>query len=176
MDGLLDDPSWKRASHGLNLYAAIREGTLYLATEDAGEGSDHLIFLNDERVGLHAASWAKAGQIMAWSAFLADENDNGFHGWFGHDEERLTDARTYRSVTSGLNNNGRSGNGVLEGTIDLVAHFGHLPRKIYVAVAPYNTGTGGRLVPIAQAPEGNGNGDIEAAEFLELDTEAIALD
>jgi hypothetical protein len=176
MDGLLDDPGWKRASHGLNLYAAIREGTLYLATEDAGEGSDHFIFVNDQRVGSREASWAKSGQVMAWSAFLADENDNGFHGWFGPDEERLTDTRTYRSVTSGLNNNERQGNGVLEGTIDLVTHFGHLPQKIYVAVAAYKTSTGGPLLPIAQAPEGNGNGDIEPAEFLELDTEAITLD
>ncbi len=176
MDGLLDDPSWKRTSHGLDLYAAIRGNTLYLATQDAGEGSDHFIFLSDQRADVRRANWAKSGQVMAWSAFLADENDNGFHSWYGRNEQRLTASHIYRSVTSGLNNNGDNGNGVLEGTIDLIAHFGHLPQKIYVAAAPYKTGNGGPLVVAAQAPEGNGNGDIERAEFLELNTEAIALD
>ncbi len=176
MDGLLDDPSWKRASHGLDLYVALRGHTLYLATQDAGEGSDHFIFLGDQRADIRQANWAKAGQVMTWSAFLADENDNGFHGWYGSKEERLAAAHVYRSVTSGLNNNGANGNGVLEGTIDLVAHFGYLPSKIYVAAAPYKTSTSGQLVVDAQAPQGDGNGDIEPDEFLELDTAAITLE
>jgi hypothetical protein len=79
-------------------------------------------------------------------------------------------------VTSGLNNNGNAGNGVLEGTIDLEAHFGHLPSKIYVAAAPYRTAKAGQLVAKAQAPRGDGNGDMEPGEFLELDTQVITVD
>ena len=60
MDGLLDEPSWKRASNGLDLYAAIRDNILYVAVQDAGAGSDHFIFVAEDTGPLQSAAWAKS--------------------------------------------------------------------------------------------------------------------
>jgi hypothetical protein len=79
-------------------------------------------------------------------------------------------------MTSGLNNNGAGGNGVLEGTVDLPAHFGAFPSQIYVAAAPFSSPDGGALVSAAQVPAGNGDGDIQPNELLLLNTRDIALD
>jgi hypothetical protein len=113
---------------------------------------------------------------MNWSAFLADENESGLKGWFNNNEQPLTDAALYSATTSGLNNNGASANGVLEGTINLAAQFGAFPPQIHVAAAPFVSADGGALVGQGQAPAGNGDGTIQAAEFLVLNTRDIALD
>ena len=178
MDGLLDSSDYLRATHGLKLYAAIRGNFLYLATQDAGEGSDHFIYLNNQSAPMQAANWGKAGQVMTWSAFLADENDNGFKGWFDSSGQLIPESANYRGITSGLNDNGASGNGVLEGTINLASHFGAFPSQIYIAAAPFATGNGanGSLVSSSQVPAGNGDGSIQADEFLLLNTRDIALD
>ena len=160
----------------MKLYAAIRGNILYLATQDAGEGSDHFIYLNNQSAPMHAANWVKAGQVMTWSAFLADENDNGFKGWFDASGQLLADGTIYSAITSGLNNNGGAGNGVLEGMINLPGHFGSFPQQIYVAAAPFGSADGGSLVSSAQVPAGNGDGSIQADEFLVLNTRDIALD
>jgi hypothetical protein len=52
----------------------------------------------------------------------------------------------------------------MQGTIDLVQAFGSMPSTLYLCAAAYNTTNGGAL--IAQAPAGNGNGNIESNEFL----------
>lgn len=176
LDGLLDNPAWVRASNGLNLYAAIRGYHLYVATQDAGESSDHFIYVAGQPGVLQAANWAKAGSAMAWSAFLADENDGAFHGWFNAAQAQQVDFTRYKSVTSGLNNNGTNGNGVLEGSLDLVGHFGSFPTQLWMAAAPYATADGGALVGVAQVPAGDGDGDLEPGEFLVLNPRELALD
>ncbi|HMP76542.1 MAG TPA: metallophosphoesterase [Kiritimatiellia bacterium] len=176
LDGLLDNPSWLRASNGLNLYAAIHGNRLYVATQDAGEGNDHFIYLASMVSTQRPANWSKSGTIMQWGVFLADENDGGFHGWFNDAGAPLPNGLLYNSMTSGLNNNGTNGNGVLEGVIDLAAHFGSFPTQLLVAVAPYGTLDAGSLVNSAQVPAGNGNGNIEANEFLALAARDLALD
>ncbi|MFL6567582.1 MAG: metallophosphoesterase, partial [Chthoniobacterales bacterium] len=178
IDGLLDSPAYQRAANpnGLKLHAAIRGNFLYLATQDAGEGSDHFIYLNNAAAQMRAANWAKAGQVMSWSAFLADENDSGFKGWFDANEQLLTDPAKYAATTSGLNNNGGIGNGMLEGTINLAAHFGSFPQQLYLAAAPFATANNGALVSSAQVPIGNGDGSIQPNEFLVVNTRDIALD
>ena len=178
IDGLRDPAAPERAANpnGLKLYAAIRGNFLYLATQDAGEGSDHFIYLNNQPAALQAANWAKAGQVMGWSAFLADENDNGFKGWHDASAQLLSNPAIYSAMTSGLNDNGAAANGVLEGTMDLPAHFGAFPAQIYVAAAPFATANGGALASGAQVPVGNGDGDVQPSEFLVLNTRDLALD
>ncbi|HEV3409575.1 MAG TPA: hypothetical protein VG095_04740, partial [Chthoniobacterales bacterium] len=178
IDGLLDSPQYERAAtpNGLKLYAAVRKDVLYVATQDAGEGSDHFIYLHTQSDVLRAANWTKAGQVMNWSAFLADENENGFKGWFDPAEQLLSDASKYAATTSGLNNNAAAGNGVVEGTIDLRAHFGSFPSQLLIAAAPFASANGGALVSSAQVPAGNGDGDLQANEYLLLDLRQIALD
>lgn len=179
IDGLLDagaSNAWLRAQNGLKLYAAIKSNYLYVATQDAGEGSDHFIYLNNVLSTNRPANWTKAGQVMQWSAFLADENNSGFHGWFGDNEQMLTNFPTYQSMTSGTNNNAPFSNGALEGTINLNTHFGVWPQQIYLAAAPYGTANGGALVASALVSNVNGNANIESNEFVMLNTRDIALD
>jgi hypothetical protein len=176
LDGLLDNPAWQRASNGLNLYAAIRGNTLYVATQDAGEGNDHFLYVASAVSTQRPANWAKSGTIMQWSAFMADENNSGFHDWFDAAGVALTDQNTYNTMTAGLNNNGTNGNGVLEGTMNVPSHFGSWPTQLLFAAAPYGTADGGALAFSAQVPSGNGDGDIQSGEFLALNPRDIALD
>jgi len=174
IDGLLDNAGWVRADNGLKLHAAIRQNWLYLAMQDAGEGSDHFLYVHDQTSTNRPANWSKAGTVVQWSAFLADENEGAFQRWFGNAEQQLNDFEACRSMTSGLNNNGAAGNGVLEGTLQLVTHFGSFPQQLYLAGAAYTTTNGGSLV--VQVPVGNGSANISQGEFLLVNTRDIALD
>lgn len=177
IDGLLDNPSWLRAQNGLRLYTAIRGFNLYVATQDAGEGNDHFIYINSMVSTQRTMNWAKSGNVMQWGAFLADENDGAFQGWFGANQEQLTDFDVYKSMTSGLNNNAPYGtNGVMEGSIDLPGHFGTFPQQLYIAAAPYGNADGGALSFTAQVPAGNGDTTIQNNEYLVLNARDIALD
>jgi hypothetical protein len=156
MDGILDASATVVAtSGGRHVYAKLVGTTLYLATEDAGEGQDVFLYLADVPGALTAANWAKAGQVAGWDAYLADENDNSYSGWF--------DAQGATAIASG------TGSGVLEGTIDLAGEFGSLPSAIYLAVGLFQTADGGILVPSLQVPVSvNGNGNLDATEYLML--------
>lgn len=154
MNGVLDaDATLAAQNGGLSLWYGVREGLLYVATNDAGEGNDHFIFVADAPGALGAAPWAKAGQVANWAAFLADENNNDYEAWF--DAVGATQAMT-----------GPNG-GVLEGTIDLTGEFGAATDEVCLAVGVYGNNDGGDLVAGSQVPAGtNGNGNIEAAEFI----------
>ncbi|MAT69996.1 MAG: hypothetical protein CMJ58_10790 [Planctomycetaceae bacterium] len=153
LDGALDAAAREiAAGGGRHLYVALEGTTLYVATEDAGEGADVFVFLAEQPGELRAAPWAKSGLVADWDAFLADENDNDYENWF--------DATSASAAT------GADG-GVLEGTIDLAAQFGSLPAEIRLAVAQYATADGGALVAAMQAPASvNGDGNLDATEFV----------
>lgn len=176
IDGLIDNPGWLRASNNLNLYAAIRGHYLYVATQDAGEGNDHFVYIASNQSTQQPANWAKAGTVMTWDTILADENDGAFQGWLDSNQQSLTDFALYKSMSSGLNNNDTNGNGVLEGTLDVAAHYGLWPTQLWFAVAPYGTANGGALVGASQVPAGNGDADLQGNEFLSLNLRTIALD
>lgn len=155
MDGVLDFPAELLASHGLDLYWRFDGRYLYVATYDAGDGSDHFIYVVTNPTEAVAVNWAKAGQVAQWSAFLADENDSGFHGWFDSSQVLITNVFKARSATYFEND------GWLEGVLDAAALFGAgFTNALYLAAAPYETSDGGALFPAAQVPEGNGDGDI----------------
>ncbi|MBX3387521.1 MAG: hypothetical protein KF768_13215 [Phycisphaeraceae bacterium] len=160
MDGLLDPGTTLIAQNGgMWLRARLSGDVLYVACPDAGEGSDHFIFLASTPGAMRAAPWAKAGQVAGWSAFLADENDNNFVAWF--------DVANAAAVQSATGPNG----GVLEGTINLRQQFGLapsqlLPASIALAVGGYATQDGGALLPAAQVPAPVlSNNSIEADEY-----------
>ncbi|HVT28034.1 MAG TPA: carbohydrate-binding protein, partial [Lacipirellulaceae bacterium] len=156
MDGVRDASAKEVASNGArHLYAALSGDTLYVATEDAGEGNDVFIYLAKTPGQLVAANWAKAGQIAKWDAYLADENDNDYKAWF--------DATGATQAATGANG------GVLEGTINLAQEFGSLPSEIYLAVGVYQTADGGALVASQQVPASiDENGNINALEYFLL--------
>ncbi|MCK4341558.1 MAG: hypothetical protein KAY37_07545 [Phycisphaerae bacterium] len=153
MDGQLDAGATLVAENGaLQLYAGLLGTMLYVAAPDAGEGNDHFIFLADTPGPLQSAPWAKAGQVAGWSAYLGNENDNGWSGWFDA-------AGAAQSATGG-------GSGWLEGTIDLSQEFGQLPEVVYLTFAAYGTSDGAPLIPEAQVPTSvNSDGNVDASEY-----------
>jgi hypothetical protein len=172
VDGLLDDAGWQRADNGLKLYAAIRGNYLYAATQDAGEGGDNFIYVNNMLSTNRAANWAKTGIVMQWNAFLADENDGAFQRWYDETQQFLTNFPSFQSMTSGLNNNGSFDNGALEGTIDLANRFGAFPQQLYLAAAAFATTNAGPLTAVV--PGGNAAGTV--TNWLSVNTRDIALD
>ena len=159
MDGALDAGATPLSTAaGRTLWAGLQGDTLYLATQDAGEGNDVFVMLADAPGALIASPWGKGGQAMSWKAFLADENDNAFCGWF-NDAQSQTFPATKAAAT------GANG-GVLEGTIDLSQLFPSHPDSILVAAVAYASANGGALAWSQQAPAGNGNGTVESTEFV----------
>ncbi len=151
MDGTLDaDVHLVASANGLNLWADARGSTLYLATESARNGNDHFIYLAEIPGAMQTANWGKAGQIAAWEAFVGNESNNNWAGWFDN---------------TGATQVAASVGGVLESTIDMQGQFGGVPMQIGVAVGAFQTQDGGLLV--AQVPGAvTPNGDIEANEYL----------
>ncbi len=160
LDGALDEDAMLVASNGgLDLYAGLIGETLYIATQAAAGGNDRFILVANPPGALGAAPWAKAGQVAGWGAFLANEVDNGWSGWFD---------------TSGTVQQARAA--WLEGTINLVEEFGAMPTQIHLAVASYGTGNGAALASALQVPASvNGNGNLEATEYLMVDLCAITV-
>ncbi|WP_145446231.1 carbohydrate-binding protein [Mucisphaera calidilacus] len=159
MDGSLDGGvSALAEAGGRGLYASVADGQLYVATESAGEGQDVFIVVALTPGDLTSAMWGKSGQVAGWDAFLADENDNDYVGWF--------DTQGTALLASG---------GVLEGVLDLEVEFGSLPEFVYLAVVTFATADGGVLVD--QVPGSvDGNAWVEALEFVRLRVSSLAGD
>jgi hypothetical protein len=153
MDGVLDANVTTAATNaGQSIYWAVEGGTLYLATQDAGEGNDVFLYLADSPGAMRAANWAKAGQVAGWDAFMADETSNDYEGWF--------EAPAGSRVATGANG------GVLEGTIDLLAEFGAIPAEVWVAVGLFGNADGGALQKVVMAQ--NADGSIQANEYVRI--------
>lgn len=144
---------------GLSLFADFNGKMLYLACEDAGEGSDHFLFMTPDLSMSNPAPWAKTGRVAGPNHFLADENDNAFAGWFifnSYDNTLLAAS----PVING---------GYLEGMVDPVDLFGQIPEVLYLAAVPFSTENGGGLYGPGQVPGGNDDGNLDADEFFLLD-------
>ena len=165
LDGQADAAGYLEYNNGMTIYAAVRGGILYLATwspGNSGGANDHFIFVTDQLLpsAAAAAPWAKAGLVAtaATKPFIGGESLSSFCGWFN----APASAKVVKSVSNG---------GQMEGTIDLLATFGSVPNTIYVAAAAYATANGGALT--VEAPIGNGDGNIDPAEFMPLSIAAI---
>ncbi len=167
MNGVLDyDVVLAAENSGMSLYYKFDGRYLYVATWDAGEGQDHFIFIvtNPSPAVSAPAPWSKSGQVPAWSAYLADENDSTFAGWFNASGSQIADTSQARSAAY-FENGGR-----IEGVIDLAAILGSgFTQAVYLAVAPYSTTNGGSLQSSWQVPAGNGDGNLwGSSEFFQL--------
>jgi hypothetical protein len=163
MDGALDSGATLIASNGgASLWAKLVGDQLYVACPDAGEGQDKFILLAQSPGAMQNAPWGKSGQVAAWSAFLADENDNDYEGWF--------DAVGSRDATTGANG------GVLEGWLNVREEFGGtMPPGVWACAVGYNTPDGGALVTSTQAPAPVlANGNIEANEYIYIDFSVLS--
>lgn len=170
MDGLLDTDAKLVAENGTRrLWAGLKLGRLYVAVQDAGGGDDAFLALRADAPGpLQSAMWAKAGQVAAWGAFLAAENDNQFAGWFDAAGVQRTGS-AWRSARGGSS-------GVLEGSAEFATLFGAQPQRIAFAGLRYATANAGGLRSNAQVPASiDGNGNAEAGEWILVDLCALTV-
>lgn len=147
MDGSLDEGAQLIGSeNGVEFYADWNAEQLYVACDPAVD-YDHFIFVSDGSSNLIAAPWAKSGQVAQWRAYLGNESTNGWCGWFD---------------SAGQQANGS----VLEGVINWTDEFGSMPESVFLSMAGYQTQDGGGLV--FQIPAGNGDGNLDRSELIEL--------
>jgi hypothetical protein len=150
MDGQLDDDAILLAAGSQRtLYAGLRDDRLYVATE-AASGQDIFIVVAGGGPGsMQPAMWGKAGEVAAWDAFLAQESENGWHGWF--------------EVSGG----GDAAGSMLEGWLDVAALPSGTPESVAIAAVSYGTEEGGILAACCQAPDStDGDGDVQGSEFV----------
>ena len=180
MDGKLDAGATK-VSGGkgtMPLYMAFKNDHLYMATHDAGEGNDNFILFSVLPPAYpRKAPWGKAGTIAFnnKTMFLADENDNGYCGFFelgppyyGVDKVHTTCDKSKAATHYAISTPTKNG-GWLEGTVNIKEVNGALPGLIYIAVVAYGTGNYGKLTHSAQTPvTKNSNGNIDANEILKV--------
>jgi hypothetical protein len=168
MDGEPDFAGYLLADSGMTIYAAIRGRKLYVATWSPGDdfsgfGSDHHLFVSDTLLAAATtpAPWTKRGflAIPGNKPYLAGEYESRFASWFNTEGPTAL----FKSPVN---------SGVMEGVIDLVEEFGTLPENIYVAAVAYGNEDNGGI--LSQAPSGNGNDNLEPAEFLRIPVRAIA--
>jgi hypothetical protein len=155
MDGQLDSSAVLVASNGdFDLYADWDGEYLYLATQGVGgtSGRDHFVILGVDPATPVAAPWAKAGSVADRTLYLGNEDSNNWCGWFDEFENVLS---ADVDCLSGP---------YLEGVMKLETYLGTpLPGEIHLAACGYQSPDGGTLQD--QAPAGNGNADIEEAEY-----------
>lgn len=164
LDGVLDSGTTLIAQNGgMWLRAALRNGKLYLACPDAGEGNDHFIVIGRPPANpgpMQSAFWGKGGQVARWDLFLADENDNDYESWFN-----AAGTSTAANVQAATGVNG----GVLEGVLDLAAMYGSIPESIAAAVALYPTGNASALAyPFGVPVSSDGNANLNPADFVNI--------
>ncbi len=156
MDGQIDPEAIRITSgNGIALYAAYRDGELYVATNSAqSQNADMFIFVTAdfENSGV-AAPWSKSGQVAAWDAFLANESADNSVGWYN------ANGKLRGSITKAT-----AGSDILEGVIDLEFMVGRVTFNAVLAVGQYQTEDGGLL--LAQAPPGDDDGNIGENEDL----------
>ena len=189
MDGKVDSSATlvaggTKGNGGMSIHVGISGNHLYLATDDAGEGSDNFILVSATKPGtMRAAPWGKAGKVAfgGKTLFAADENDNSYAGWFelggagaGKDKE-LEAMGSNKSAALDIFAPTVNG-GVVEGTIDLKAVFGKVPTVIYLAAAPWVNTDKGKLYQAAQTPKTkNGDGNIDASEILKVSIPSLKV-
>ncbi len=157
MDGTLDaGVSAVATCGGQSLYAKYDGRWLYVAGPPVASTTnlDHfLLVARPTTTGSRTAPWGKAGTTATWDAFLASENDNTFYNWFDPAEAQVN-ATTHRKAVGA----------VLEACLDLQCAYGTAPSSVKVAFAGYGTANGGALS--LQIPCGNGDGNLDAAEWF----------
>ncbi|MFB3895010.1 MAG: hypothetical protein ACE14V_01790 [bacterium] len=160
LDGSLDTTAQliaTSANSTIHLWAHWNGTKLYLATEKAsGTGQDRFIILAKTVGNLTTMFWSKSGLVAKYDAFIGNEADNNWSGWFGFPGDTPSDWAYAQSY---------AGTGVyLEGTIQLQPLFYTIPDYVELAVAGYPTANGSTLTN--QAPVGNGNQNIDSTEFI----------
>ncbi|MBN1885773.1 MAG: T9SS type A sorting domain-containing protein [Candidatus Krumholzibacteriota bacterium] len=166
IDGDLDGGAVLAAENNeIHLYADWDGEFLYVAMEGVGADllGDHFVLVGTALAPPVSAPWAKSGTVAGRMLFLAGEDDNNWCGWFDAGESVLSGSVACASASW------------LEGTVRLADRLGEpLPDGVWLAAVAYATPDGGPLA--AQAPAGNADGDVDAAEYVWLPLSVTAAD
>lgn len=167
-------PGYLLTSPGMTLYAAIRGTTLYVATWSPGNypasntNNDHFVLVSNQLLGspTSSAPWGKVGTVAVptTTVMLCGESQATYVAWQYLTGTMVTSASN-QAVKAATNA------GQMQGTINLVQAFGSMPSTLYFCAAAYATTNSGPLV--AQAPVGNGNGNVESNEFMAVPVASI---
>jgi hypothetical protein len=156
IDGELDSVATLVASNdGLDLYADWDGEYLYVATApvSATSGKDHFVMVGVDLSFPVSAPWAKAGNVADRTLYIGNEDSNNWCGWFDEAENVLSGGVDCASGSW------------LEGVVRLEDYLGQpLPAGVHLAVGAYASPDGGALA--LQAPDGNGDGDVDPAEYV----------
>jgi glycosidase len=168
MDGQFDSPHYEIANTGMKILAAVRDGKLYVATwSPAGQGSDHFLLVTDRFDPSEPAPWSKHGRVFFNKSLrphlAGDTTLGGFHTW-------------YNGGAQALSAKGAAGQ-ALEGEIDLVQAFGHMPEVLFLTALAYGLNPGGTLNAQCPAPWPNDGGAPIRAEDVEImEMQPVRLD
>lgn len=150
IDGILDASAIQAATNnGEHLWYGWNGTELYLATEKADAASDKFIFAALQPGALTTHPWVKNGSVALWRFFLGNEGTNSWAGFTG------LLSTTPNEIVVGS---------VLESKLNIVQELGSIPQGIYLAAAKYQTPNNGILTN--QVPNGNGDGNIDASEYI----------
>ena len=165
MDGLIDTSATLLVSNGgIDLHGRRKGSQLYVATNSArSQGADMFIFVEVVPNSLRSTPWSKTGQVAAWTTLLGNESTDNSTNWYDASATPLTSITVDSAASS-----------IVEGVIDIELHTGSSPAKVYLAAGKYQTNDGGVL--LAQAPAGNGDGNIDPDEFYELDEIPVGVE
>lgn len=153
IDGQLDQSAAMVMHNGVDdvsLYLDWTDPYLYIATESAlSQGGDVFLFISgSDNSASSGAPWAKAGDVLSYDAYIANESTNNYNTW---DKLGLSQASS----------------SYLEGKINIDDLFtGGRPSYINIGVGVYNTSDNGTLMK--QVPKGNDDGNIDAGEYYEF--------
>ncbi len=160
MDGFIDQVA---CTFDDRFYLAEANGWIYVGAR-ASLPADTFIYISSDPSILTDANWAKSGTVGTWDYFLAAEGAGGssFSSWFENPELLTADIQ-------GQLEHARSGD-ILEGAIkrELIGNG-----DVFVALGIFDTDDEGSL--LIQIPSsGDGNSNIESAEFYNVDSELAA--
>jgi len=158
MDGTKDGTSTVVASSGgRELAIALHGSTLYVSTNSANnQASDVFVFLTRNFSTPRSSPQGKAGTVVGYRCVLMNRLSDNLVVWL--------------DSLGGIIGTGAAsavGAGVVEGTINLSTQMGiNPPSSLGIAVGFYPSASGGTMTN--QLPIGNGNANIDSAEFLRL--------
>ncbi len=171
MDGEFDSTNYTVFGDAMKILAAVNGENLYVATWATHPPSDdHFIYVTDEIGDAKPAPWGKKGYVFfdtARKPYISAEGDSGWCCW--------------NNISAVLSNRNVDGH-ALEGQINLVTAFGHIPDAVYIATVAYGTDNSTGLIDSEGPYEWTGwhwvNGvwtcpDLDQNEFLRVPIASI---
>ena len=157
MDGLFDSTNYTVFGDNMKILAAVNGDNLYVATWATHSPSDdHFVYVTDEIGDAVPTPWSKTGVVYfaaSQKPFISAEGNSGWCCW--------------NNVSARLTNRNVDGY-ALEGQVNLVTAFGHVPEAVYIAAVAYGTDNATGLLDSQGPYAWEADNDVDAPEFLRV--------